>query len=71
MHQRIAMDPSSTDVAKGAAVMQFTDDNFASIEAAVEGETVFAAGDKVTGLARPSNIGMLKDLFGKAQIARD
>ena len=54
----IAMGYSGTDVAKDAADMVLTDDNFASIEAAVEeGRTVFANLTKFIAWTLPTNLG--------------
>ena len=54
----IAMGRSGTDVAKDAADMLLTDDNFASIEAAVEeGRTVFANLTKFIAYTLPTNFG--------------
>jgi cation-transporting ATPase F len=54
----IAMGRSGTDVAKDAADMVLTDDNFASIEAAVEeGRTVFANLTKFITWTLPTNLG--------------
>ena len=54
----IAMGRSGTDVAKDAADMVLTDDNFASIEAAVEeGRTVFANLSKFITWTLPTNLG--------------
>jgi len=54
----IAMGRSGTDVAKDAADMLLTDDNFASIEAAVEeGRTVFSNLTKFIAWTLPTNFG--------------
>lgn len=54
----IAMGRSGTDVAKEAADMVLTDDNFASIEAAVEeGRTVFTNLTKFITWTLPTNLG--------------
>ncbi|MGA0094023.1 MAG: cation-translocating P-type ATPase [Chthoniobacterales bacterium] len=54
----IAMGRSGTDVAKDAADMVLTDDNFASIEAAVEeGRTVFGNLTKFITWTLPTNLG--------------
>lgn len=54
----IAMGRSGTDVAKDAADMVLTDDNFSSIEAAVEeGRTVFANLTKFITWTLPTNLG--------------
>jgi cation-transporting ATPase F len=54
----IAMGISGTDVAKGAAAMILTDDNFASIEAAVEeGRGVFDNLTKFIVWTLPTNVG--------------
>ena len=54
----VAMGISGTDVAKGAAAMVLTDDNFASIEAAVEeGRGVFDNLTKFIVWTLPTNIG--------------
>ena len=54
----IAMGISGTDVAKGAAAMILTDDNFASIEAAVEeGRGVFDNLTKFIIWTLPTNVG--------------
>jgi cation-transporting P-type ATPase F len=66
----IAMGISGTDVAKGAADMILTDDNFASIEAAVEeGRGVFDNLRKFIVWTLPTNLGeggiiMVSILFG-------
>jgi calcium-translocating P-type ATPase len=55
----VAMGQSGTDVAQDAADMVLTDDNFASIEAAVEeGRGVFDNLVKFIGWTLPTNIGM-------------
>ncbi|MDD5678202.1 MAG: cation-transporting P-type ATPase [Kiritimatiellae bacterium] len=54
----VAMGISGTDVAKGAAAMILTDDNFASIEAAVEeGRGVFDNLTKFIAWTLPTNMG--------------
>jgi Ca2+-transporting ATPase len=54
----VAMGLSGTDVAKGAAAMVLTDDNFASIEAAVEeGRGVFDNITKFIVWILPTNVG--------------
>ena len=54
----VAMGISGTDVAKGAAAMILTDDNFASIEAAVEeGRSVFDNLTKFIVWTLPTNMG--------------
>jgi cation-transporting P-type ATPase F len=54
----IAMGLSGTEVAKEASAMVLTDDNFASIEAAVEeGRSVFANLIKFITFALPTNLG--------------
>jgi cation-transporting ATPase F len=54
----IAMGASGTEVAKEASAMVLTDDNFASIEAAVEeGRSVFANLIKFITFALPTNVG--------------
>jgi cation-transporting ATPase F len=54
----VAMGISGTDVAKGAAAMILTDDNFASIEAAVEeGRSVFENLTKFIAWTLPTNVG--------------
>ncbi len=54
----VAMGISGTDVAKGAAAMILTDDNFASIEAAVEeGRGVFDNLTKFIAWIIPTNLG--------------
>jgi Ca2+-transporting ATPase len=54
----VAMGVSGTDVAKGAAAMVLTDDNFASIEAAVEeGRGVFDNLTKFIVWILPTNLG--------------
>jgi Ca2+-transporting ATPase len=54
----VAMGVSGTDVAKGAAAMVLTDDNFASIEAAVEeGRGVFDNITKFIVWILPTNLG--------------
>jgi len=54
----VAMGISGTDVAKGAAAMVLTDDNFASIEAAVEeGRSVFDNLTKFIVWTLPTNAG--------------
>jgi cation-transporting P-type ATPase F len=54
----VAMGITGTDVAKGAAAMVLTDDNFASIEAAVEeGRSIFDNLLKFIAWTLPTNIG--------------
>jgi Ca2+-transporting ATPase len=54
----VAMGITGTEVAKEAAAMVLTDDNFASIEAAVEeGRNVFDNLTKIISWALPSNVG--------------
>jgi Ca2+-transporting ATPase len=54
----VAMGITGTEVAKEAAAMVLTDDNFASIEAAVEeGRNVFDNLTKIIAWALPSNVG--------------
>jgi calcium-translocating P-type ATPase len=54
----IAMGITGTEVAKGAAAMVLTDDNFASIEAAVEeGRTVYENLRKFIAWTLPTNLG--------------
>ena len=54
----VAMGITGTDVAKGAAAMVLTDDNFASIEAAVEeGRSIFDNLLKYIAWTLPTNIG--------------
>jgi magnesium-transporting ATPase (P-type) len=54
----VAMGQSGTEVAKEAAAMVLTDDNFASIESAVEeGRGVFANLTKFITFALPTNLG--------------
>jgi calcium-translocating P-type ATPase len=54
----VAMGESGTEVAKEAAAMVLTDDNFASIESAVEeGRGVFANLTKFITFALPTNLG--------------
>jgi len=54
----VAMGITGTEVAKEAAAMVLTDDNFASIEAAVEeGRNVFENLTKIITWALPSNLG--------------
>ncbi len=61
----VAMGISGTDVAKGAAAMILTDDNFASIEAAVEeGRGVFANLTKFIVWIIPTNLGEALTLLG-------
>ena len=61
----VAMGISGTDVAKGAAAMILTDDNFASIEAAVEeGRGVFDNLTKFIVWIIPTNLGEALTLLG-------
>ena len=61
----VAMGLSGTDVAKGAAAMILTDDNFASIEAAVEeGRGVFDNLIKFIAWIIPTNLGEALTLLG-------
>ncbi len=61
----VAMGISGTDVAKGAAAMVLTDDNFASIEAAVEeGRGVFDNLTKFIVWIIPTNLGEALTLLG-------
>ena len=61
----VAMGISGTDVAKGAAAMILTDDNFASIEAAVEeGRGVFDNLTKFIVWTLPTNLGEALTLLG-------
>ena len=61
----VAMGISGTDVAKGAAAMILTDDNFASIEAAVEeGRGVFDNLTKFIVWIIPTNLGEALMLLG-------
>ncbi len=61
----VAMGISGTDVAKGAAAMILTDDNFASIEAAVEeGRSVFDNLTKFIVWIIPTNLGEALTLLG-------
>ena len=54
----VAMGITGTDVAKGAAAMVLTDDNFASIEAAVEeGRSIFDNLLKYIAWTLPTNAG--------------
>ncbi len=54
----VAMGIAGTDVAKGAAAMVLTDDNFASIEAAVEeGRSIFDNLLKYIAWTLPTNVG--------------
>src|SRR5690606_14353930 len=54
----VAMGKGGTDVARGASAMVLTDDNFATIEAAVEeGRTVYDNLVKFTAWALPTNGG--------------
>jgi Ca2+-transporting ATPase len=68
----VAMGITGTDVAKGAADVVLTDDNFASIEAAVEeGRAVFANLTKFIIWTLPTNVGqglviLVAILFGEA-----
>ncbi|WP_414660281.1 cation-translocating P-type ATPase [Horticoccus sp. 23ND18S-11] len=61
----VAMGIAGTDVAKGAAAMVLTDDNFASIEAAVEeGRGVFDNLTKFIVWIIPTNLGEALTLLG-------
>ncbi|HAZ43316.1 MAG TPA: carbonate dehydratase [Cyanobacteria bacterium UBA11369] len=68
----IAMGKTGTDVAKEAADMLLTDDNFASIEAAVEeGRTVYQNLRKAIAFILPVNGGESMTILISALLARD
>lgn len=68
----IAMGKSGTDVAREAADMLLTDDNFASIEAAVEeGRTVYQNLRKAIAFILPVNGGESMTILISALLARD
>ncbi|HEY9737811.1 MAG TPA: HAD-IC family P-type ATPase, partial [Trichocoleus sp.] len=68
----IAMGGAGTDVAKEAADMLLTDDNFASIEAAVEeGRTVYQNVRKAIAFILPVNGGESMTILISALLARD